>query len=78
MNQRTRKILRWIARVWAAFMAAMILFIFVGESVTDGIGSSFNLTIRETVMMFAFFTVFVGLILAWKWECLCPARYPVS
>jgi len=70
MNPKTRKIIRWIARIWAAFMAAMILFIFIGNAAVDGIGPIFHLTFRESLMMAAFVIVFVGLILAWKWECL--------
>jgi len=70
MNTKTRKILRWIARIWAALMAAMILFIFIGNAAADGIGPIFHLTFRETLMMVAFLIVFAGLILAWKWERL--------
>ncbi len=70
MNTKTRKILRWIARIWAALMAAMILFMFIGNTAMDGIGPIFYLTFRETLMMVAFLVVFVGLILAWKRECL--------
>ncbi len=70
MNTKMRNTLRWFARIWAALMAAMILFIFVGDAAVDGIGPIFHLTYRETVMMAAFLIVFVGLILAWKWERL--------
>ena len=70
MKPITRKIIRWIARIWAALMAALILFIFIGDAAADGIGPIFNLTTREMVMMAAFLAVFVGLILAWKWELL--------
>jgi len=70
VNQITRQILRWIARVWAALMTALIMFIFIGDALADGIGPIFNLTVREILMMVAFLTVFVGLILAWKWERL--------
>jgi hypothetical protein len=70
MNQITRQILRWVARVWAALMAALILFIFIGDAVTDGVGPMFQLDAREMLLMAAFLTVFVGLILAWKWERL--------
>ena len=70
MNPKTRKIIRWIARIWAALMAAFILFMFIGDAVMDGIGPIFHLTFRESLMMAAFVIVFVGLILAWKWERL--------
>jgi hypothetical protein len=51
-------------------MAAMILFIFIGNAAVDGIGPIFHLTFRESLMMAAFVIVFGGLGLAWKWECL--------
>ncbi len=70
MNTKMRKILRWIARIWASLMAAMILFIFIGDAAADGIGPIFHLTFREILMMAAFLIVFVGLVLAWKWERL--------
>jgi len=70
MDPKFRKIIRWIARIWAALMAAFILFMFIGDTVMDGIGPIFHLTFRESLMMAAFVIVFVGLILAWKWERL--------
>lgn len=70
MNIITRQILRWVARVWAALMAALILFIFIGDAVADGIDPIFVLPARDMLMMAAFAIVFVGLILAWKWERL--------
>lgn len=70
MKPIIRVIIRWVARVWAALMAALILFIFIGESVTDGIGPLFHLTVREVLMMVAFLTVLVGLTLGWKRELL--------
>lgn len=68
MNKRTNLIIRWIARILAALMAAFIAFMFVGNAVTDGIGPLMNLTIREAVMMIAFLVVFLGLILGWARE----------
>lgn len=70
MNTKTRLILRWIARIWAALMTALILFIFIGNAAADGIGPIFQLSFQEILMMVAFLVVFVGLILAWNWECL--------
>ena len=70
MSPKTRKIIRWIARIWAALMAAFLLFMAVGNAVMDGIGPVFHLTFRESLMMAAFVIVFLGLILAWKWERL--------
>jgi len=70
MNKRTNRIVRWIARILAALMAAFIAFMFVGNAVTDGIGPLLNLTIRESLMMIAFLIVFLGLILGWTREKL--------
>ena len=70
MNQKLIKIIRWVARVWAALMAAFILFMAVGDAAMEGPGPLFQLTFRESLQMGAFIIVFVGLILAWKWEKL--------
>jgi len=70
MNPKTRKVIRWIARIWAALMAAFILFMFFGDAVMAGIIPIFQLTFRESLLMAAFVIVFIGLILAWKWERL--------
>ena len=70
MNQNIIQIIRWIARILAALMVALIAFMFVGNAAADGIGPLINLTFRESLMMAAFVVVFVGLILAWKKEKL--------
>jgi hypothetical protein len=61
-------VVRWIARISAGVMAALILLIFVGEALADGFEPLLHLTIRETGMMIAFFAVWLGLLLGWKWE----------
>ena len=69
MNENNRlRIIRWSARSFAGLMAAFVLFIFVGNALTDGVGSLLRLTLRESVMMVAFVAVWVGLLLGWKWE----------
>ena len=70
MNQRIILIIRWVARVLAAMMAAFMAFMFVGNAATDGVGPLFEMTLREALMMAAFMVVFVGLILGWKREKL--------
>jgi len=70
MSPQTRKIIRWIARVWAALMAAFILFMTIGEAALEGFGPIFHLAFWESLMVGAFSIVFTGLILAWKWERL--------
>jgi len=49
-------------------MAALILLIFVGEALADGFEPILHLTVRETKMMIAFFAVWLGLLLGWKWD----------
>jgi len=68
MNKKTIQVIRWIARVLAALMAAFMAFMFVGNAATDGVGPLFKMNVRETLMMAAFAAVFVGLILGWKRE----------
>lgn len=70
MNQKTIQIIRLVARILAAIMTAFIAFMLVGNTVSDGIGPLFKLTLRESLMMAAFVVVFLGLILGWKWEKL--------
>ncbi|MCK5793359.1 MAG: hypothetical protein KAH12_01535 [Anaerolineales bacterium] len=70
MNPKTRKIIRWIARIWAALMLAFMLFMFIAHIVEDGIGPEFSLTLRESLMMVSMFVSLAGLALAWKWERL--------
>ena len=67
-GDKTVRVVRWIARIAAAVMAALILLIFVGEAFADGFESILNLTVREIGMMMAFFAVWLGLLLGWKWE----------
>ena len=70
MSEKFIRVIRWIARVLAALMAALIVFMFVGNAVTDGVGLLIGLTFREGLMMAAFGVVFLGLIISWKWEKL--------
>ena len=64
------QIIRWIARATAALAAALILAIFVGEGIAEGIGPLLPLTHRETAMMIAFAGAWLGLILGWRWELI--------
>lgn len=70
MSEKFIRVIRWIARVLAALMAALIAFMFVGNAVTDGVGPLIELTFREGLMMAAFGVVFLGLIISWKWDKL--------
>lgn len=63
-------ILRWIARILASVMAALILLICVGETLGEGLQSPFHMTFWEIFMMFAAFALWLGLLLGWKWELL--------
>ena len=70
MNPQTRKIIRWIARIWAALMVAFMLFMFIAHIVEDGIGPIVGFTTRDAFMMVSMFGSIIGLGLAWKWERL--------
>jgi hypothetical protein len=67
-NDKLIKALRWTARILAGLSAGLILTIFIGEGIDDGIEPLFHLTVREKLMFVAFGTVWVGLILGWKSE----------
>lgn len=65
---KTVQVARWIARISSGVAAALILLIFVGEGVAGGFRPLLHLTVRESAMMIAFFVLWVGLPLGWKWE----------
>ncbi len=67
-EDRTTRVVRWIARISSAVSAGLILVIFVGEGLTEGSGALLHLTPREAAMMAAFFALWLGLVLSWKWE----------
>jgi len=62
------RVVRWIARISSGLTAALILLIFIGEGLAEGFEPILYLSVRETAMMVAFVTVWVGLLLGWKWE----------
>ncbi len=70
MTGKTAQIIRWTSRILAALLAALILLIFIGEAVAGGLGPLSVLTLREKLMMAAFSTAFLGLILGWSREKL--------
>lgn len=67
-GSKTVNIVRWIARVSAGLTAGLMLVIFVGESISEGLEPLLNLTGREILMMVAFVAVWLGLVLGWRWE----------
>ena len=62
-------ILRWIARIWSISSIAFISFMVIGHIVGEESGT-FN-SLHE-VVQFLFFPsgVYIGMIIAWKWEGL--------
>ena len=70
MGSKIHLILIWTARILAALMAALILIIFLGEALADGLGPLSVLTLRERLIMAAFSIAFLGLILGWIREAL--------
>lgn len=67
---KTVRVVRWIARGSSGIAAALILLIFVGEGSVGGFRPLLHLTIRESAMMVAFFAMWLGLLLGWKWELI--------
>ncbi len=67
-QRRVSQAVRWIARIAAALLAALILLIFVGEALSEGLGPLRHVSLRESVMMVAFAAMWLGLLLGWKWE----------
>jgi hypothetical protein len=51
-------------------MAALILLLFIGETIGDGVQPFLRMTVREILLMFIFFILWLGLLLGWKWELL--------
>lgn len=64
------QMIRWIARIAASLIAALMLLIFVGEGIASGDDLIPRLTGRETAMMVVFAAAWAGLLLGWRWELL--------
>lgn len=67
-GNKTVRVVRWIARVSAVIVAALIILTFMGGEFTQGIEPFLHLSFRETLIVIAFLTAFLGLLLGWKWE----------
>ncbi len=61
-------IVRWIARASSGLAAALILLFLIGNSLAEGLDPLLHMSVRETLMMIAFATVWLGLLLGWMWE----------
>ena len=61
--------LRWLARGLSVLAAGMVVLIFLGE----GGFNPLRLTTSEAVLMAFFFTSWLGLLVAWRWELLGAA-----
>lgn len=62
------KIVRWIAKVLAVALAAMLMLFFIGEAATGGINSLTGLSLGEFLMFLTLLGVLAGLLLGLKWE----------
>ena len=67
-KNKTLRATRWVARIAAGIMAFLILIIFSGEALADGFAPLQKMSVREMTMMAAFFVLWVGLIVSWRWE----------
>ena len=70
MNAKATGIIRWIARIWAALMVALMIFMLLAHIIGDEPGQVTGLTIRDGFMIPAMIISVLGLALAWKWERL--------
>jgi hypothetical protein len=70
MNPKTIQIMRWITRIWAALVAAAVIFAFFANIFIEGGGSSSQFSTRDILMMVLFVLTWMGLILGWKWEAI--------
>lgn len=66
-STRSVIIIRWLARIIGTLSVAVFLFLFVAESVEKGRIAIESDRIPMTAFMLL---VFIGLIIAWKWEGL--------
>ncbi|MCK5035277.1 MAG: hypothetical protein KAS73_05230 [Candidatus Sabulitectum sp.] len=67
-ESKTTKIIRWTARITSAVTALIILMFFIGEDYEEGYQPLLNLSLKNSLLMVAFFALWLGLILGWKWE----------
>jgi len=67
-SNKTVRVVRWIARVSSGIVATLILLTFAGGEFTQGVEPFFHLSFRETLIVIAFVTACLGLLLGWKWE----------
>ena len=61
-------ILRWATRVFATLLAALFVFIFVAESISDGLPPFASLSAIELVEFAMLALMVVGALLSWRWE----------
>jgi hypothetical protein len=64
-STRSVTIIRWLARIIGTLSVAVVLFLFVAESVEKRRIDIESDRIPMTAFMFL---AFIGLIMAWKWE----------
>ncbi len=67
-ESKTTKIIRWTARITSAVTALIIIMFFIGEDYEEGYQPLLNLSLKNSLLMVAFFALWLGLILGWKRE----------
>ncbi len=67
-ESKTTKIIRWTARITSAISALIILMFFIGEDYQEGYQPLLHLSPKDSLLMVAFFALWLGLILGWKRE----------
>ncbi|MHC4086198.1 MAG: DUF7670 domain-containing protein [Planctomycetota bacterium] len=68
-TNRICRYLRWTARILSLLYLAFFLFMLTAHLVSDGMGSS-AFTVPERLGFLFIGVLFVGYLMAWKWETL--------
>ena len=63
-----KRIAWWTARIISLLLVGLVLLIFVGEGLVEGLPNPTALSLEENWGLLAFFCMTAGLVLAWKTE----------
>ena len=61
-------VIRWVARIFGALLAVLVLTIVIGEGLGEGLPNPFTQPLPVAIELFGMLTMWVGCILGWKWQ----------